>query len=50
MFFDLIFYFPDIDECSSRPCAEICDNTYGSYKCGCRRGYRLAEDGHSCTG
>ena len=40
----------DIDECSGKPCAEICTNTYGSYYCECKQGYRVASDGHNCTG
>ncbi|XP_048848591.1 epidermal growth factor-like protein 7 isoform X6 [Brienomyrus brachyistius] len=39
----------DVDECSSsKPCSQTCLNTAGSYHCGCRAGYTLAEDGHSC--
>uniref|UniRef100_A0A3B3R0N4 EGF-like-domain, multiple 7 n=1 Tax=Paramormyrops kingsleyae TaxID=1676925 RepID=A0A3B3R0N4_9TELE len=39
----------DVDECSSsKLCSQTCLNTAGSYLCGCRVGYTLAEDGHSC--
>uniref|UniRef100_A0A8C9TBZ1 EGF like domain multiple 7 n=1 Tax=Scleropages formosus TaxID=113540 RepID=A0A8C9TBZ1_SCLFO len=39
----------DVDECSgSRPCSQTCRNTAGSYRCECKEGYALAEDGRSC--
>ncbi|KAM8827657.1 epidermal growth factor-like protein 7 isoform 2-T2 [Spinachia spinachia] len=39
----------DVDECGEqRPCAQMCQNTAGSYRCACRDGFRLAGDGHSC--
>ncbi|KAJ8261352.1 hypothetical protein COCON_G00170750 [Conger conger] len=39
----------DVDECSGpNPCSQRCVNTAGSYRCGCREGYSLAWDGHSC--
>lgn len=39
----------DMDECSGpSPCSQRCVNTAGSYRCGCRPGYRLAGDGRSC--
>ena len=33
----------DIDECVDFPnaCVHICQNTYGSYKCDCKSGYKL---------
>ena len=38
---------PDIDECrlTSSPCSQLCSNSQGSYKCGCRRGYELVRGG-----
>ena len=42
----------DIDECSNRTlsrCAQGCENSAGSYRCVCERGYFLEEDGRSCT-
>ncbi|KAJ8286891.1 hypothetical protein GJAV_G00044570 [Gymnothorax javanicus] len=40
----------DMDECSGlNPCSQRCVNTAGSFRCGCRDGYRLAGDGHSCV-
>lgn len=39
----------DVDECVGRqPCAQLCVNTAGSYRCACRDGFRLAGDGRSC--
>ncbi|XP_065845108.1 fibrillin-2-like [Oscarella lobularis] len=40
----------DIDECSvsNGGCAEICNNTVGSFTCTCSRGYELGNDGKSC--
>lgn len=40
----------DIDECStiSNICQQRCANMWGSYRCHCRPGYRLAPDGRSC--
>lgn len=39
----------DVDECGGRqPCAQLCVNTAGSYRCACRDGFRLAGDGRSC--
>ncbi|XP_034402537.1 epidermal growth factor-like protein 7 isoform X2 [Cyclopterus lumpus] len=39
----------DVDECAERrPCAQMCLNAAGSYRCACRDGFRLAGDGRSC--
>lgn len=38
----------DVDECSWRPCSQLCTNTVGSYKCSCAAGYELRPDGFSC--
>uniref|UniRef100_A0A3B5L4U4 Uncharacterized protein n=1 Tax=Xiphophorus couchianus TaxID=32473 RepID=A0A3B5L4U4_9TELE len=36
----------DADECGGRqPCAQLCVNTAGSYRCACRDGFTLAGDG-----
>ena len=50
------FVFPfllDIDECRQggrQVCHQQCHNTHGSYRCSCRPGYELGEDGSTCTG
>eukprot|EP00061_Rhincodon_typus_P016156 g44218.t1 len=38
----------DIDECAANECDMICTNTYGSYKCDCKEGFVLQEDGITC--
>lgn len=42
----------DNDECRMRTamCAQTCQDTQGSYMCGCRAGYALHRDGRTCTG
>ena len=32
------------------PCHHNCTNTLGSYQCSCYNGYKLEEDGKTCTG
>ena len=48
------YYFyttSDINECSSgtHNCAQVCNNTAGSFTCSCNSGFTLAADGRSCT-
>ncbi|KAL4233096.1 hypothetical protein ACF0H5_007781 [Mactra antiquata] len=38
----------DIDECLQNPCDHECTNTFGSYKCTCNSGYKLANL-HTCN-
>ncbi|XP_053545135.1 epidermal growth factor-like protein 8 [Bombina bombina] len=40
----------DIDECRrpSHPCSQLCINTRGSFRCDCRPGFTLSEDGKTC--
>lgn len=47
--FDL---FADIDECAegTAGCAQICQNSAGSFHCECRSGYQLGTDNKSCLG
>ena len=42
----------DLNECSERfsGCEQLCNNTDGSYQCGCREGYTLNTDGMTCDG
>ena len=42
----------DIDECMEQTdnCEQICGNTIGSYKCFCRDGFIIDEDGYTCDG
>lgn len=42
----------DVDHCQAyagQLCQHTCSNTWGSYRCGCHRGYSLQPDGHSCA-
>ncbi|XP_021007731.1 tolloid-like protein 2 [Mus caroli] len=43
-------FFSDKDECAkdNGGCQQECVNTFGSYLCRCRNGYRLHENGHDC--
>lgn len=43
--------FADVDECSKRNggCDHQCNNTMGSYRCSCHRGYMLVGR-HMCNG
>ncbi|XP_022916010.2 epidermal growth factor-like protein 8 [Onthophagus taurus] len=38
----------DLNECEDKPCDQICHNTHGSFRCECREGFQLKEDGESC--
>ena len=42
----------DIDECAmnSTVCDQICVNTFGSYMCSCRSGFRLNNISNQCEG
>ena len=42
----------DIDECEAGTdmCEQNCQDTLGSYACGCDPGYILNADGRTCTG
>ncbi|XP_077984833.1 epidermal growth factor-like protein 6 [Glandiceps talaboti] len=38
----------DYNECRDNVCQHRCMNTKGSYRCYCRHGYVLSEDGRTC--
>ena len=42
----------DIDECvnSNGGCTQLCNNTVGSFLCGCNEGYLLNTDDVNCDG
>ena len=42
----------DVNECltNNGGCAQICNNTVGSFMCSCNPGYSLGADGISCVG
>ena len=44
----VLHIFLDVDECSSSPCAHICHNTQGSFRCECRSGFDMV--GRRCLG
>eukprot|EP00111_Clytia_hemisphaerica_P015651 TCONS_00046199-protein len=39
----------DIDECALKRCEGGCENSEGSYRCHCKKGYTLAADKRSCN-
>jgi len=43
-------FFKEWDECENNngDCDQICENTLGSYKCGCNPGFDLSNDGRTC--
>jgi len=42
--------YPPIDECTynNGECTQVCVDTYDSYYCTCRSGYRLAYNNYTC--
>ena len=48
----LSHYFADIDEClvTDPQCDHFCENTNGSYACGCSEGYEISNDSRTCKG
>ena len=42
----------DINECAEGidDCAQLCEDTNGSYTCSCSSGYSLTDDSHGCDG
>jgi len=44
-----MFLCADVDECViEKPCGQLCTNLPGRYRCHCRVGFQLQEDGQSC--
>lgn len=52
LFSALPFSFADVDECQihNGGCQHRCVNTFGSYYCECKPGFRLHTDGRTCIG
>jgi Calcium-binding EGF domain. len=48
----LSILFLDVNECEKGTdgCQHLCENTKGGYKCLCKPGFTLNNDGKSCTG
>ena len=50
-YYYLCLLVPDRCAEGSQECEHVCHNTgAGSYTCSCYRGYKLADNGHSCEG
>ena len=48
---EILWVFLDINECERGvDCRQTCDNTNGSYSCGCFPGYSLESNGRDCRG
>lgn len=48
----IYYYFgTDIDECLEKTsgCKQICNNTHGSFKCQCFKGFSLNSDNTTCS-
>ena len=48
----IIIMNTDVDECTlnTHNCEHTCENTIGSFLCGCNAGYELISDGRTCRG
>lgn len=51
-YYILYILYIDINECETETdnCTQRCENTLGSFKCGCIIGCKLGEDKSSCDG
>ncbi|XP_013861142.1 cartilage matrix protein isoform X1 [Austrofundulus limnaeus] len=43
------FCVSDLCDTGDHDCEQVCTSTPGSYKCGCREGFTLMDDGRSCS-
>ena len=46
----ILCWHADVDECATANgnCSQLCNNTAGSFTCGCNEGYLLSSDGRGC--
>ena len=44
------YILSDVNECETEAnnCDQLCENTVGSFQCGCNEGYFLNNDGKTC--
>lgn len=47
-----MYHFADINECEgdTNICESSCNNTFGSFECGCKVGYTLSSNRRTCIG
>ena len=45
-----IAFFSDVNECDNSPCSQQCENSLGSYRCLCNKGYSFNTDTGTCEG
>ena len=44
-------HLSDVNECEELyPCHQLCNNTVGSFFCGCITGFKLSKDNRTCEG
>ena len=50
--FIVVMFYVDFNECEDNNggCAQLCNNTFGSFLCECRDGYMLNSDSINCNG
>ena len=42
--------FSDVNECDNSPCEQVCENSPGSYRCLCNKGFSFNADTGKCEG